>query len=263
MEVFLVFKYNSDFNIDFYALLQNGLDTSTHLFEPINSVNGSSNRISFINKGCTENRYFVQYNPNAKLPYNVKYDVRINLKVTFEPSKLTLGNNCSNAVKSDIKTFGNYKPSTDNICHNYGYSPFEDSNRADLKSTWYVINIDSLYKTDLQVKYTSTNNRLEKFVMYAGGCDALTKVAEVENQFNYFTLSCMGKGKYYVQAITKNSVAGELRFQFNAFNPLNLNCKPFDFEQPIAQFDIKGGCNSDTVYLHNISTQGDSIENYW
>ena len=258
---FAIYKYLGPFDESYENVLAQGLDSTSAKFQRIYAQ--SSLSPTFTNKGCTKSRYFVAVTPRYSGSVHLEKMYIINVEVTPLNGNHDLGDYCHNAVTQTISQIGNYTLSTDNYCHTYGGSPHENEVDHNLKSTWFKVSIKDLYKSDLEFKYNSTNLRLQKYILYAGTCNALTKVAEVQNQFNYFTLSCMGVGDYYIQAISNDYVSGEMSFSVNAKTPQNQNCKPYDFKQPIAQFEINGGCNSDTLRLKNLSTQGDSIRHFW
>lgn len=256
-----VYKYHGDFDYSFANTLINNFDSTNNKLEYIasNNYQCSYNTLTFANKGCTNSRYFML----LEVPQEQLNDLyQIKLTQNFIPNVIADGDHCNNAVNTTISTLGTKSLIANNNCHTYGNSPFEDSVNTNLKSTWFRYDVVGLQKTDLEFKYAS-GVPLIKYNVYAGKCGALTKVASLHDQFSFFTLSCMGVGSYFIQAITDSKYNGKLEFTVQAKYPASPNCKPYDFKQPIAQFEISGGCTSDTLFLTNYSTQGDDISYQW
>ena len=73
----------------------------------------------------------------------------------------------------------------------------------------------------------------------------------------------MSSGSYFVQVISPNYLLGNVAFEFDVRAAQNSKCKAYDFDIPIAQFELLGGCNNDTIQTKNISTQGEDVSHYW
>ncbi len=260
---FTVYRYTGSYYENFSDLLSNGFDSTDRSFKLVarngqNSAQCYENYLRFNNNGCSKNRYFVIVN-SAQAP-NQEYS--ITLKKTFIPNIKEDGDNCSNAISDKFLGYGTKLLRATNNCHSYGASPFEDETDRTLISTWFEINVSGLDKFDMSIKYMGTTH-IDKYIVYAGSCGGLTKVMELKDKYAFFTLSCMGEGTYYVQAITSSYYVGKLTFEFNIAKPKNEKCAPYDFEIPLAQFETLGGCTQDTILFNNISTAGNSINYVW
>lgn len=264
-ERILVYEYLGDFDRNFYDAISRGLDTtdkSLH-FVATNPGKYSSycmeNYVYFNNGGCREKRYIVLLE-SMNSP-NQLYRMRV--RQTELSASGGEGDFCSNAITKSTINYGTQYVEGENACHTYGNSPFE-SDDDDLISTWFKVDIKNLTRFDLSISYQGSVN-ISGYNIYAGECGALTKVMSLDSRYAYFTLSCMTSGSYYIQAIAKNNSAnrGKLRFKVDVTERQDDKCKPYNFDDPIAQFDILGGCNNDTLRFDNLSTDGELIRYKW
>jgi gliding motility-associated-like protein len=260
----VIYRYTGDPLVSFENVLSAGFDSTTTGLELVvkngreSSTNCNYSYVDFSNSGCTYNRYFVLLEGNNS-PNNT---YQLTVKKTARPIYSDSGNNCSNAITKTTSILGTYHLQTLNNCHTYGDSPFEDEKDNRIKSSWFFLDVKNLDKFDLSIKYSGAVP-ITKYIVYAGSCGALTRVAELNDQFSFFTLSCMKAGSYYVQAISPTYSLGSVAFDFTISTAKNAKCKAYDFEIPLAQFELRGGCNNDTLLFKNLSTQGDDIALYW
>lgn len=261
-EQLAVYLYRGAYNEDFTRVLSAGLDSTESGLQYIVSNkyrdnNCNTNSVRFTNAGCTENRYFILLESGTEISRNYQIVVTRIPKNGYSND----GDLCPNAISKTTDKPGSYQLKCENICHTYGNSPFEDSTNQELRSSWFKIEITKPGKYDISFRYLNGIN-IQEFSIYAGNCGALTKVARLNDMFSYFTLSCMGKGSYYIQAIAEHTNLGTLNFGVD-IKEGSSDCAPYDFDQPIAQFDVLGGCANDSIELKNLSPQGDDMEYRW
>ncbi|MBI1307772.1 MAG: hypothetical protein GC181_14305 [Bacteroidetes bacterium] len=256
----ILYKYHGREETDFAGLLANGFDTSSALFERVLATSTSRNlKLNIENGICSDSRYFICL-VNYARPlecYQLKIE-GVNSKYSNE------GDWCRNAEHLKIDSFGTYKLSTSNRCHTYGNSPFEENDppsRFNITS-WFSFTIDSIESFDLTIKEKSGANH---FNLFAGNCSALTPVTGNGESKAYFTLTCMGRGTYYIQSFNETSSFEKVISYEIAVKPSqSLSCKPFDFINPLANYSFTGGCHTeDTIWLNNRSTNGDDIIYQW
>lgn len=262
-----LFRYNGTFNYDFNAVLNNQFDSTEKSMEWLATNTGyvdqsqnRNNSFTFTNQGCATNRYFILLEDESY--YDMAHYEYI-VTITNTPVSLVNdGDFCNNAIATTINSYSTKLVSVNNICHTYGNSPYETPYDKTLKSAWYKINISNLKSCDIKIRNTQGAGLLY-YNVYGGSCNAMTKIAHLADVYSYFTLSCMGSGTYYIQAVCQRNVTGVIEFEVTAIAPQNPNCKPYDFRMPIAQFKMGGGCNNDTLKLTNISTSGSGISYSW
>ncbi|MES2618878.1 MAG: gliding motility-associated C-terminal domain-containing protein [Bacteroidota bacterium] len=257
-ENFTVFRYRGPYHENYQQTLKDNFDSSSNRMRFITSSHSGNPASSFYNDTCGESRYFVLLDNNyAEL--TEEYSIKVSTEVQVVP---TSGDFCSNAMSGTYTKFGSYKLTTNNACHTYGSSPFETTNPG-YKSTWFKISVTNVQKFDLQIKANSRYG-LQSFNVYGGTCKAMTRITSAANAYSYFTLSCMGNGDYFIQAISSDYIDDMMEFQIDIIKPVNIVCKPYDFKFPIAQFKLSGGCNKqDTVTIQNLSTAGEDIQYSW
>lgn len=263
----LVYRYKGPYNASFSDLVKNGLDSSWNNFELVHIANQyrSSGKIKFRNDGCKNSRYFVVID---RMPtYSFLEGPGANFfKVSVAATPLNLsfkGDQCSNPESLTIQSEGTYKMNADNTCHGYGGSPFEEVDQEGVKSTWYQINVSDIDRFELGIRCSSSKG-LIRFVLYGGYCGAMTPVAKGEDRFAFFSISCMKKGVYYLQAISKSSIQENIEFEVTVKEDPSSRCAPYDFRHPIAGFSIQGGCQkADTVKLLNRSSSGSDMRFRW
>ncbi len=248
--------YNETFDGNFDSTL-NSLEYITH-----NEFNNQSycyyDNVNFKSQSCQNERYFVIVeNQNAK---NAEY--KLSVQCIYGVASTSTGDFCSTPYRKQISQFGNSVISGKNNCNTWGGSPFENKIESELISTWFEIEITNINNFDIEISNASTIP-IHSYNVYAGECGYLTKIAELKSSLSYFTLSCMTKGKIYIQAIAVKNNIGLLNFNIKIKRPQNINCKPYDFKKVVSQFFIKGGCKEDTLFSENISTEGDKIINKW
>ncbi len=89
-----------------------------------------------------------------------------------------------------------------------------------------------------------------------GSCEALTPGPCADGNGASFTLDCMQSGSYYVQVFTPVEDFGEVSLTVKAAPTHYPICKPFNLFTPLANFNIQGGCNGDSVRFINLSSAG-------
>jgi len=254
----LIYRYTKPYS----QIFDNNFDSTLNSLEEI-AINGSNSNscfddfVSFQNFGCDNNRYFILIENQNTI------NSQFTLKITQNPNNVptNAGNFCTNAISRTISLLGTHVLQGFNNCHNYGGSPFEEEN-SNIKSTWFELNVINLSRYDFGISYTGSANLLN-YNIYGGYCNNLIKIANLRNANSYISLSCMGSGKIYIQAISKSNTSGLLSFEAVLKTPNIINCKPFDFKHPIAQFDFSGGCSDDTLICINKSNQGANIIYKW
>jgi gliding motility-associated-like protein len=259
-----VFRYKNAYEPNFNKVLSNGLDSTGQAMELVAYKYISTiQNIQFINQGCKSQRYFIliesRFNSNQNgFVRTVK--IKLNASVI---SSTALADQCTDAQELKITVPGKFKLSADNTCHTYGGSAFEEKFEANVKTTWLKITTDNLTKFDLGIRNTKGTGVL-KYVLYGGTCGAMTRIGQANDRYAYFTLSCMGKGEYFIQVYSTTSYSEIVEFEIEVSDGKNLVCKSYDFKNPLAQFKITGGCQSeDTVRMVNYSTNGEDIEYTW
>ncbi|MES2618862.1 MAG: T9SS type B sorting domain-containing protein [Bacteroidota bacterium] len=262
-----VFKFNGPYTANFATMVANGFDSTEKTLEwvatNVGNVNSNSeNRVnytSFENFGCAPSRYFVILEDEYEYD-KAHYEYKI--KVTYQQTnKSNKGDFCSNAIADSLNTYGTKNLSVNNTCHTYGNSPYE-SPEYTVKSSWFRFKVSGLNSCDIKIKCTAGDGLLY-YNVYGGSCQIMTRVSRLADLYSYFTLSCMGPGNYYIQAVCKSSKNATIAFEVNTLLPENPNCKPYDFRMPIAQFEIKGGCKNDTIRFQNMSSKGPGISYSW
>lgn len=258
---FEVFRYRGPYYKDYKSTLADNFDSTNRKMKFVTqATNGSSNTVTFLNDTCGEARYFVLLYGSNYQEITDEYSLQVKTETTVTP---TNGDFCSNAVTGNYTQYGTYMLNTNNSCHTYGNSYFENTPDPDIKTTWYKVSVRNLAKFDLEVQGVSSRG-LIGFNVYGGSCKAMTRITGTNSPYSYFTLSCMGSGDYFIQAICREQIDESLTFNVTIKKPANSICKPYDFKFPIAQFKLKGGCNrQDTVTTTNLSTAGDDIRYDW
>lgn len=256
-ELVEVYRYKGPYHRDFAAQLADNFDSTIKSMELVAANYQFGKTGSFYN--CGENRYFMLLNEYYK-PATDEYATHLSAELL---TVVQDGDLCSNAVTGSYTNYGSYSLVSNNACHTYGNSPGETDKPARRKSTWYRISVTNLTKFDMEVRPVSIQGLLS-FNVYGGTCGAMTRVTSAGNAYSYFTLSCMGSGDYWIQAICKESDDANIEFRINILNPVNTVCKPYDFKHPIAMFKVRGGCDKeDTVLLQNASTMGAGMRYEW
>ncbi|MCB9262889.1 MAG: gliding motility-associated C-terminal domain-containing protein [Flavobacteriales bacterium] len=262
-EKITVWKYTGFYNASFSGVLTAGLDSTLSgmqyvgVFSRQYSTECIQSQFKFSNIGCVDTRYFVIIDYST-----IGNEYKLKISSVENTQYSSTGDFCKNAISKVVNKLGTYSLTTPNNCHTYGNSPFENDENNTIKSSWFRIKIENLTKCDLSISYTG-NVSITGYNVYGGNCGAMTKVAQLNDKFSYFTLSCMGAGEYFVQAISPVELNGNVSFDFKIDTSENAKCKPYNFDEPLAQFDLKGGCNNDTIDIINISTNGDSIVYKW
>ncbi len=256
-ELCLVYRYNGPYHKDFAGQLTDNFDSTKKTMQFITESNYWGRTGTFYN--CGENRYFMlldnYYNYSTE-----EYTTHVSSELLTVPQD---GDFCTNAVTGNYTSYGSYKLITNNACHTYGGSPGEIDKPVNTKSTWFKISVKNLQKFDLEIKPISINE-IKSYKIYGGTCGAMTKVTTGGNGHSYFTLSCMGAGDYYIQALSYAHTDNNIEFSVKILNPVNAVCKPYNFKYPLALFKIRGGCNDqDTVVLENASTIGSDMTYAW
>lgn len=268
VRMFNVFRYDGPYNADFNNMIMQGFDSTEKSLKWLatnprtyTSLETRRESVTINNTGCTPNRYFVLVEDDflQQDPSRYEYIITVNYNQRNYP---IIGDFCDDPSNVNITGYGTQTTTLNNTCHTFGNSPYEDNKSDKLKSSWFKINISNLNKCDLSIKNTSGFGLLY-YTVYGGNCNALTKVTHVTDVNAYLTLSCMGPGDYYIQAVCDNSKNANIAFEIGALIPENPNCKPYNFDNPLAQFKITGGCNNDTVKFENISTSGQFIQYSW
>ncbi len=254
-----VFRYKGVYRQDYKQALKQNFDSTMNGMQYVkNNSIGSGSDIVFYNESCMDNRYFVLINGSNAGSFEVALEVSVT-----KLSTMSDGDHCSNAVTGIYKTFGDYNLSTGNACHTYGGSAYESGTYNGYKSSWFRIKVEGLKRFDLSIKPTEMNG-LESFNVYGGTCDAMTRISKSSNRYSYFTLTCMGSGEYFIQAICRSDIDANSGFSISITDPGNTVCKPYDFKYPIALFELKGGCHrQDSIFTSNLSTKGDDISYRW
>jgi gliding motility-associated-like protein len=259
-----VYRYKKAYEPNYKKLLNDGLDSSREAMELVaNKYINTFQTIQFINQGCKNQRYFVLIENRFSTNQNDfvrKVKVNINASVI---SSSALADQCTDAQELKVTAPGKFKLSADNTCHTYGGSAFEEKLEPNVKTTWLKITTDNLTKFDLGIRNTKGNGVL-KYVLYGGTCGAMTRIGQANDRYAYFTLSCMGKGEYFIQVFSSTIYSEIVEFEIEISDGKNLVCKSYDFKNPLAQFKITGGCqNEDTVRMVNYSTNGEDMEYTW
>lgn len=253
-----VYRYKGAYRQDYKQVLKQNFDSTMNGMQNIRNSIGSGSDIVFYNESCTDNRYFVLINGSNAGSFEVSLEVSVTKLNTMSD-----GDHCSNAVTGIYKSFGEYSLSTGNACHTYGGSAYESGTYNGYKSSWFRIKVEGLKRFDLSIKPTEMNG-LESFNVYGGTCDAMTRISKSSNRYSYFTLTCMGSGEYYIQAICRSEIDANSGFSISITDPGNTVCKPYDFRYPIALFELKGGCHrQDSIFTSNLSSKGDDISYRW
>ena len=263
----IILKYNGIYHKDFSEVLIDGLDSTFSSMEIVyhKDIGYRNDSAEFYNEGCDENRYFIIFAHKPRVGvYGVEevVDYGLSLRVV-NSSNSNNGDFCNSAISGNYSKAGTYQLKVDNTCHTYGKSIFEETYDPLSKSSWFVIEVDSLEKFNLGIRNISGNG-LIKYNVYGGSCNGMTRIASNGDRNAYFQLNCMGKGKYYIQAISSKRINETLTFNVTIEDASNIPCKPYDFKYPIAQFDYKGGCqHNDTIQFRNLSTKGEDMEYSW
>lgn len=265
---FSVFKYNGPYDESFSTLKSNGFDSTDASLEWItnnrryyNNIDTRESSLSFKNTGCNPNRYFILIEDDYQSTDYVRYTYTLSINYTSQNYPIS-GDLCSDPQTASINGYGTQITQINNTCHTYGQSPFENQPISNIKTSWFKISLSNIGKCDLKVTNRSSNGLLY-YNIYGGNCGSLTRITQVKDVNAYFTLSCMGAGDYYIQAFSTKSINSVLSFELSALQPNNLNCKPYDFGQPLAQFKYSGGCMNDTIRLTNFSSDGRDIKYEW
>lgn len=261
-----VLKYNGPYHRNFTDVLNDGLDSTVTSMETVDYISGwyRNDSITFYNEGCSENRYFVIFSHQTRSSHDMDYVMDYGFNVTVRPENHSpAGDFCNSAIGGKFTKAGKYLIKADNTCHTYGNSIYEETYVPAIKSSWFVIQVDSLEKFNLGIR-NKKGNYLLRYNVYGGSCNGMTRVASNGDRNAYFTLNCLGKGTYFLQAISRKTEKEILEFEVTIEDASNAPCKPYDFKYPIAQFDYKGGCqHNDTITLRNLSTKGEDMEYYW
>lgn len=258
-----ILKYNGLYKRDFSEVLKDGLDSTFSKMEIVNHKSINYDSAEFYNEGCSENRYFVNFGHKGGY-HDMDYvmDYGLSLRVTTGAQTNT-GDFCNNAISGKYSKAGYYQLKVDNTCHTYGKNIYEEKYDPGIKSSWFVIEVDSLEKFNIGIR-NNTGYGLIKYNVYGGSCNGMTRIATNGDRNAYFNLNCMGKGKYYIQAICNKGNNETIGFNVTIEDASNAPCKPYDFKYPIAQFDYKGGCQrNDTIQFRNLSTKGEDMEYSW
>ena len=263
-----VLKYKGTFHKDFKDVLADNFDSTLLGMEPVlyEAINNSNPYIKFTNTSCKDNRYFVlvYHAVGSNNSYEMSYvnDFAIEVSGNSESHPIN-GDQCNSGVTGQYNKAGKYKLKADNACHTYGQSIFEEDVNPNIKSTWFAIQVEKLDKFDLKVRNINGKGLL-RYHVYGGTCKAMTRIAKQGDRYAYFTLSCMGQGIYYIQAICDAKISEELNFEVTIIDASKAPCKPYDFKYPIAQFDFRGGCHTnDSIIFRNLSTKGDDMDYTW
>lgn len=263
-----VYRYKGPYVQDFTTLAAAGFDSTDNTLEWVATnkgiVNSSNynrdNFATFENFGCGPSRYFIILEDEYEYD-KAHYEYKI--RVTYQQTTMTnKGDFCSNAVADSLSTYGTKNLSANNTCHTWGSSPYENNPDYSVKSSWFRFKVSTLKSCDIKIKCTAGDGLLY-YNVYGGSCQIMTRVSRLADLYSYFTLSCMGPGNYYIQAVSKASVNAVISFEVNTLLPENPNCKPYDFRTPIAQYNIKGGCKNDTIHFQNMSSKGPGIAYAW
>lgn len=262
-----VFRYLGEFNTDFNAVLAAGLDSTKKSMQfitgnrmYIDNNTDRENSISFDNFGCSKNRYFVLLEDENYYDY-AHYDYI--LTVDYKSNNLSNnGDFCSNASVNNIVGLQTKNVTANNSCHTIGNSPYESDTIKGLKSSWFQINVSGVNSCDIKIRNIAGTG-LKHYNVYGGTCNNMTRVAKLSDLYAYFTLSCMGSGTYYIQAVCDEKINTDLTFEVTTSKVENSSCKPYDFNQPIAQFNMNGGCNGDTLKFINLSSEGAAVTYKW
>ncbi|HEY1045499.1 MAG TPA: hypothetical protein VGF79_03610, partial [Bacteroidia bacterium] len=262
-----IFRYKGPFNTDFNSVLANGFDSTTKSLQfiagnrmYIDNNSDRENLVAFDNFGCSKNRYFVLIEDESYYDY-AHYEYI--LTVEYQTNNLSNnGDFCSNATVNDISGYQTKNVTVNNSCHTIGSSPYESDTIKGLKSSWFKINVSGVQSCDIKIKNISGVG-LKYYNVYGGTCNTMTRVARLSDLYAYFTLSCMGSGTYYIQAVCDEQINADITFEVTTAKAENSSCKPYDFNQPIAQFKMNGGCNGDTLRFTNLSSEGSAITYKW
>lgn len=253
-----VYKCLWNFDLDFNLALAKNPDTSINGLKKIDVIISNPPEVIFMNEGCSMSRYIVEVITTNTSNINI----RLNLDYTIETGLVT-GDQCSNAIEANLNNTGTQQLDVNINCHTYGGSVFESSSALGLKTSWIKLKVDNISKFDLEIKMIK-GNPISHFNFYGGNCGAMTKITEVRQSNSYFKIGCLGPGEYWLQVYTKDQKTDLLTFEFTTTNSTELNCKPFEFKQPIALFKLNGGCHTtDTVFCINQSTQGEDMTYDW
>ncbi|MCB9234172.1 MAG: discoidin domain-containing protein [Bacteroidia bacterium] len=183
------------------------------------------------------------------------------------------GDYCTNAI-SVAMTNADTVNATGNIdCHTIGEAFGEDgSNMGCLfgpggyKSTWFRVDLTTAQKVDLTFRMTENTTASASQIRYRilyGNCGAMTAGPCNTDALTEFTLNCMQSGSYYVQVITPENAEGSVTIEASTTITLDQNCTPLNPNQPVANFTFQTGCESDSVYFENQSTQGSNMVYTW
>lgn len=268
VRMYSVYKYTGPYEQDFSIMKSQGFDstetvmkwlaTNSRIYTTYETRDIS---VDFTNQGCGKNRYFVIIEDDFYYQDPARYEYILKVQYT-EKTYPIIGDFCNDPASTTITSYGTSNVTANNTCHTYGNSPNEEVNTGDIKSTWFKISISNIYKCDLSIRQRSGSG-LKYYTVYGGTCGSLTKITHVTDANAYLTLSCMGSGDYYIQAVYDKSKNSNASFEVIAKQAENPNCKPYDFDSPIAQYMLTGGCNNDTLHFKNISTFGQDIRYSW
>lgn len=267
VRMFSVFRYKGSFEKDFDLLKAKGLDSTNNSLQWIatnrkryTSIETRYNYVEFNNMECGANRYFIIVEDDFQPTDQARYNYAVTVSYSSQNNSST-GDICSDPAGSTISGINKQTVSTNNTCHTFGNSPFESYN-PNYRSSWIKVRITDIDICDLNIRY-SGNVNLSYFNVYGGDCGNLTRIAHVKDSKSYFTLSCMGAGDYFIQAVSHIDFSGNVTFEVETLTQANPKCKSYDFRIPIAQFKLNGGCMNDTVRLTNFSSDGSDIQNIW
>ncbi len=183
------------------------------------------------------------------------------------------GGFCYSAVPVLIDGIGSASGSVNINCHTIGQDFGEDGSNMgclfgpeDYKSTWFKVTLTGDDKVDLSFNMVENTNRFPNEIRYRvlyGNCSSMTAGPCNTDANTIFTLNCMVKGDYFVQVVSPDNAIGDIELYLSTVITADTSCKPLDPDRPVANFQYRNPCGSDTIYFKNESTRGDSIAYLW
>lgn len=259
-----VFKYTGPYEADFKTMVSAGFDSTEQSLQFVCSniqTEPRINTVAFMNAGCSKNRYFVLVEEENQIYDFTRYEYLLKVDYTAKSYPVS-GDFCNDPQTTVFSSYGTQNTNLYNVCHTYGQSPFETDTNDLYKTSWFKIQVQNIKSCDLSFRYTGGKDILS-YTIFGGNCGSLTKITEVTNMNAYFTLSCMKSGDYFIQVKTLKTSNVNLTFSISCLKSANDNCKPYDFEFPLAQFKLRGACMGDSIHLTNLSSDGTDIRYVW